>query len=123
MANTADCFLPRVTVKRLGTSAPVGDTAGNFPNEDGFVRVFDQIRLSAQQTFGSLALGNVASDFRCSNDNARGITYRRDRERNFDRATVFGYTHRIVVLDSFAGGEPLQNCVFLVLPVGRNQAT
>ena len=44
----------------------------------------------------------------------------RDRQRDIDPSTVFGNPNGLEMLDPFAAAEPLQDRMFLVMPLGRD---
>ena len=69
----------------------------------------------------TLALGNVAGDFRRADDFAFRILDRRNGQRNIDRLPSLRYSNGFIVLDALAAPDTFENLGLLVMPVRRNQ--
>ena len=65
----------------------------------------------------SLAVGDVASNLRRSDDPAGLVLHGRDRQRHVDHATIFRAAHRVEVIESFTAPEPAENVLLLLEPI------
>ena len=57
----------------------------------------------------TLALGNVAGDFRRADDFAFRILDRRNGQRNIDPASVLAHTNGFIVLDALTASDTFEN--------------
>src|SRR5918993_3759416 len=73
----------------------------------------------ALRLFGSLALGDVASDSRSSHNVPEGVFYRRDGYGDVDPLTVFLETNGFVVTYAHSAPYFFEYVWYLVITVGR----
>ncbi len=99
----------------------VGDLAFGTDDDEGVEAGLDQASAvvggGAQPLVGQGAFGDVASDGRDSDEVASQIEDGRHREGNRDLFAVFADPEGLVVLDSLASSDLMQDLIHLVRPI------
>ena len=68
-----------------------------------------------------VALGNIASYFRCTDDAAMLIFHRRDGQRDIEQRAVFALADGFEVIHTFTTLQAAQDVRFFLQALGRNQ--
>jgi hypothetical protein len=121
--------------ERLNTSAEAGDElalvlgmpqrlAGNrlYHRQGVFHSMVEFIDQQPLQSFGALALRDVASNLGRPDDCAPFVVKRRNGEGYIEASAVFRNTNRFVVLDALASFEPRKNLPLLLVQFRRGNA-
>ncbi len=72
-------------------------------------------------SFMTLALGNVAGNFRRANGLACRVLDRGDRQRNIDWSSIFSDADRFLMVDAFTAAEAFENGRLFMPTFWRNQ--
>src|SRR6185437_1737375 len=78
-------------------------------------REIDDLRLAA------FAFRYVASDFRCPDDFALGVSDRRDGQRNVDQTPILALANGFIVFDALSATYSLYDRLLLFLKIWRSQ--
>src|SRR5581483_6423493 len=75
----------------------------------------------AQFGFRTFALGDIAGDFRSTNDAAEAVTHGRHRQRNIEQRAVLAPADGLIVMNPLTRADPGENPRLLVEAIWREQ--
>src|SRR3569833_2508514 len=123
-AITTDHFLRSVAQNGFAAWAHLNETALAVGHEDQILRGLENpaalISLLPQRLLGPSALGNVARDHGQADDLPGRRFDRRNAERDLDQLAILAPPHRLVMLDSLATGDTLEDLAGFIEAVGRH---